>query len=45
MKDIRFVGLHVHKDTTAVAVADAGWGEAMNVGVIPNSSLGSRGTG
>lgn len=39
MKSVmRFVGLDVHADTIAVAVAEAGGGEARNVGVIPNSA-------
>ncbi len=37
MKDIRFVGLDVHKESTAVAVAEPGWGEPGNVGIIPTT--------
>src|SRR5437867_5788957 len=35
-KDIRFVGLDVHAETIAVAVAEAGQGPARSVGTIPN---------
>ena len=35
MKRIRFVGLYVHADTIAVAVAERD-GEVRSVGVIPN---------
>lgn len=35
MSKIRFVGLDVHADTIAVAVAEAG-GEVRSLGVIPN---------
>ncbi len=35
MKSVRFVGLDVHADTIAVAVAEPG-GEVRSVGVIPN---------
>ncbi len=35
MKNVRFVGLDVHAQTIAVAVAEAG-GEVRSVGVIPN---------
>jgi transposase len=38
MKDIRFVGLDVHKESTAVAVAEPGWGEARDVGIIPTTA-------
>jgi len=37
MKDIRFVGLDVHKERTAVAVAEPGWGEPRSLGVIPTT--------
>ena len=36
MKNVRFVGLDVHAQTIAVAVAEAS-GEARSLGVIPNS--------
>lgn len=35
MKNIRFVGLDVHAETVAVAVADSD-GEVRSLGVIPN---------
>jgi len=35
MSKVRFVGLDVHAETIAVAVAEAG-GEVRSVGVIPN---------
>jgi transposase len=35
MKNVRFVGLDVHVDTIAVAVAEVG-GEVRSLGVIPN---------
>ena len=35
MKKVRFVGLDVHADTIAVAVAEPG-GTVRSVGVIPN---------
>ena len=35
MSKIRFVGLDVHADTIAVAVAESG-GEVRSLGVIPN---------
>jgi transposase len=35
MKKVRFIGLDVHADTIAVAVAEAG-GEVRSLGVIPN---------
>ena len=37
MKNVRFVGLDVHAQTIAVAVAEAG-AEVRSVGVIPNSA-------
>jgi len=38
MKDIRFVGLDVHKESTAVAVAEPGWGEPRDLGVIQTTA-------
>ncbi len=38
MKRIRFVGLDVHKGTTAVAVAESGWGEPLDLGTIPTTA-------
>jgi transposase len=35
MKNVRFVGLDVHAETIAVAVAEVG-GEVRTLGVIPN---------
>jgi hypothetical protein len=35
MKNVRFVGLDVHAQTIAVAVAESG-GEVSGLGVIPN---------
>ncbi len=35
MSKVRFIGLDVHADTIAVAVAETG-GEVRGVGVIPN---------
>jgi transposase len=37
MKNVRFVGLDVHAQTIAVAVAETG-GEVRSVGVVPNSA-------
>lgn len=36
MSKIRFVGLDLHADTIAVALAEAGNGEVRLLGVIPN---------
>ena len=36
MKKVRFLGLEVHADTIAVAIAEPGEGEARSVGIIPN---------
>jgi len=36
-EDIRFVGLDVHKETIAVAVAEAGAGPARSLGTIPHT--------
>ena len=36
MSKVRFVGLDVHADTIAVAVAEAGGGEVRSLGIIPN---------
>jgi transposase len=41
MKNVRFVGLDVHAQTIAVAVAEAG-GEVRSLGVIPNSAESVR---
>jgi transposase len=35
MKNVRFVGLDVHAETIAVAIAEVG-GEVRSLGVIPN---------
>jgi transposase len=36
MSKVRFVGLDVHAETIAVAVAEAGSGEVRSLGTIPN---------
>ena len=36
MRNVRFVGLDVHSDTIAIAVADQGRGEPVGLGIIPN---------
>ena len=41
MKNVRFVGLDVHAETIAVAVAESG-GEVRSLGVIPNRSESVR---
>jgi transposase len=41
MKNVRFVGLDVHAETIAVAVAEPG-GEVRSIGVIPNRSESVR---
>lgn len=41
MSNVRFVGLDVHAETIAVAVADPG-GEVRSLGVIPNRSESIR---
>lgn len=38
MRNVRFVGLDVHAQSIAVAVAEAGRGEARSLGVIPNTA-------
>ena len=35
MKNVRFVGLDIHAEAIAVAVAESG-GEVRNIGIIPN---------
>jgi len=41
MKNVRFVGLDVHAETIAVAVAEVG-GEVRSLGVIPNRAESVR---
>ena len=41
MRNVRFVGLDVHAETIAVAVAELG-GEVRSVGVIPNRAESVR---
>ena len=41
MKKVRFIGLDVHADTIAVAVAEPS-GEVRSVGVIPNRAESIR---
>jgi transposase len=41
MKNVRFVGLDVHAETIAVAVAEPG-GEVRSLGVIPNHTESVR---
>jgi transposase len=41
MKNLRFVGLDVHAETIAVAVAESG-GEVRSLGVIPNRAESVR---
>src|SRR3954465_15933666 len=36
MSNVRFIGLDVHAETIAVAVAESGGGEARSLGMIPN---------
>jgi transposase len=40
MENVRFVGLDVHADSIAIAVADPGRGEPATVGTIPNDTVG-----
>jgi hypothetical protein len=38
METVRFVGLDVHKDSIAIAVAEPGRGEPGIIGTIPNDT-------
>jgi hypothetical protein len=38
MENVRFVGLDVHADSIAIAVADAGGGEPSGLATIPNDT-------
>ncbi len=42
MSKIRFVGLDVHAETIAVAVAEAGGGEARSLGTIRTAGIGAE---
>jgi transposase len=39
MENVRFVGLDVHADSIAIAVAEPGRGEPATVGIIPNDTV------
>jgi len=41
MSNLRFIGLDVHAETIAVAVAEPN-GEVRSLGIIPNQSAQSR---
>src|SRR4029077_2703646 len=38
METVRFVGLDVHKDSIAIAVADSGGGEPGQLAIVPNDT-------